>query len=176
VNATPVPQAEPQRMWYLVTGFATYRRIWGTSVHAETARLSLVEEVLSATEFRKRYMTTTGSHCVLRVEPRQPGTLGVRADRRDEDMQRLIAERDTLREVIENMREARDREARRVNAARQALIDTKYFTAEQVDPDIAPRITEMFNALNALIAERDNALADNEVWIRKLREIRDIAS
>lgn len=49
----------------------------------------------------------------------------------------------------------------RLRRAREALVATGYFTADQVGDDVAPRITEMFSALSveqalAPTSERDS--------------------
>lgn len=46
-----------------------------------------------------------------------------------------------------NARQA-ENDAERLRLAREALIGTGYFTPDEVGPDVAPRITEMFSALS----------------------------
>lgn len=58
-------------------------------------------------------------------------------------------ERDALRDENERLHLDREALSVRLTLARNALIATGYFTADQVGDDVAPRITEMFAALAA---------------------------
>jgi hypothetical protein len=54
---------------------------------------------------------------------------------------------------------AEEPDEERLRLARSALVGTGYFTADEVGPDVAPRITELHAALTARLAELEAQLA-----------------